>query len=138
MFICNPVKAVNLQEATGTFTEDVAEVQEAAASHSGSQMMLFEQMPRFNGGNSREFSQWVNSHSELQGRTDVEGRMLVGFTVGSDGVVRDVKMLKGLREDIDQEVAQIISSSPRWEPGLDPSGRPVPVHYSIPIVFLTK
>lgn len=138
MFICNPVKAVNLQEATGTFTEDVAEEQETSASGSGSQMMLFEQMPRFNGGNSREFSQWVNSHSQLQHRVDVEGRMLVGFTVGSDGVVQDVKMLKGLREDIDKEVVEIISSSPKWEPGLDPSGRPVPVHYSIPIVFLAK
>ena len=138
MFICNPVKAVNLQEATGTFTEDAAEDREPSVSRPGSQMMLFEQMPRFNGGHSREFSQWVNSHNQLQGRTDVEGRMIVGFTVGADGVVRDVKMLKGLREDIDQEVAQIISSSPRWEPGLDPSGRPVPVHYSIPIVFLTK
>lgn len=138
MFICNPVKAVNLQEATGTFIEDVAEVQESSASGRGSQMMLFEQMPRFNGGNSREFSQWVNSHSQLQHRVDVEGRMLVGFTVGSDGVVQDVKMLKGLREDLDKEVVQIISSSPRWEPGLDPSGRPVPVHYSIPIVFLAK
>ena len=126
MFICNPVKAVTLT------------VENEAPSRMRSEALLFAQMPRFNGGNSREFSQWVNSQLHLQRRIEADGRLLVGFTVGFDGVVRDVKVQKGLREDIDKEVVQIISSSPKWEPGIDPSGHPVPVHYSIPLVFLAK
>ena len=126
MFICNPVNAVTLP------------VENEVPSRTRSELLLFEQMPSFNGGNSREFSRWVNSHSQIQGRVDVEGRMLVGFTIGADGVVRDVNVQKGLREDIDKEVALIISSSPKWEPALDPTGRPVPVHYSLPLVFLAK
>ena len=126
MFICNPVKAVTLT------------VENEAPSRMRSEALLFAQMPRFNGGNSREFSQWVNSQLHIQRRIEADGRLLVGFTVGTDGVVRDVKVQKGLREDIDKEVMAIISSSPKWEPGIDPSGQPVPVSYSIPIVFLTK
>ena len=126
MFICNPVKAVTLT------------VENEAPSRMRSEALLFAQMPRFNGGNSREFSQWVNSQLHLQRRIEADGRLLVGFTVGTDGVVRDVKVQKGLREDIDKEVVQIISSSPAWEPALDPSGQAVPVHYSIPLVFLAK
>ena len=126
MFICNPVKAVTLT------------VENEAPSRMRSEALLFAQMPRFNGGNSREFSQWVNSQLHLQRRIEADGRLLVGFTVGTDGVVRDVKVQKGLREDIDKEVVQIIFSSPAWEPALDPSGQAVPVHYSIPLVFLAK
>ena len=132
MFICNPVKAVNLQDVTETITE------ESAPRRQRAETMLFEQMPRFNGGGSREFSQWVNSHSQLQGRIDLDGRMIVQFTVGSDGEVRDVKVLESLREDIDREMVQLISSSPRWEPGLDPAGQPVPVTFSFPILFMQK
>ena len=148
MFICNPVKAVNLQEVTGTFTENVEEEQvsarepmpefapkpEETSSRTHSEMKLLEQMPSFNGGDSRAFSEWVNS--QLQGERDVEGRVLVQFAVGADGEVRDVKVLKSLREDIDREVVQVISSSPRWEPGINPSGEPVPVTFMIPVIFV--
>ena len=97
-------------------------------------MKLLEQMPSFNGGDSRAFSEWV--YSQLQGKRDVEGRVLVQFAVGADGEVRDVKVLKSLREDIDREVVQVISSSPRWEPGVNPSGQPVPVTFMIPVIFV--
>lgn len=145
MFICNPVKAVNLQEATGTFAESAAEEripapnQEESAYHMGAQMVLFEQMPRFNGGDTRTFSRWLNSQSSNQIRNDgVQGRMLVQFTVGADGKVGDVKVLKGLREDLDNKVAQIIASSPDWEPGINANGVAVPVSFSMPIVFTVR
>ena len=145
MFICNPVKAVNLQEATGTFAESAAEEripapnQEESAYHMGAQMVLFEQMPRFNGGDTRTFSRWLNSQSSNQIRNDgVQGRMLVQFTVGADGKVGDVKVLKGLREDLDNKVTQIIASSPDWEPGINANGVAVPVSFSMPIVFTVR
>ena len=145
MFICNPVKAVNLQEATGTFAESTAEEripapnQEESAYHMGAQMKLFEQMPRFNGGDTRTFSRWLNSQSSNQIRNDgVQGRMLVQFTVGADGKVGDVKVLKGLREDLDNKVTQIIASSPDWEPGINANGVAVPVSFSMPIVFTVR
>ena len=144
MFICNPVKAVNLQGATGSIAENVAEEQVSApeqgesAYHMGAQMKLLEQLPRFNGGDSREFSKWVNSHGQLRNRGDIQGRVLVQFTVGEDGEVGNVKVLKSLREDLDDAVAQIIASSPKWEPGINADGVAVPVNFSLPVVFTVK
>ena len=144
MFICNPVKAVNLQDATESIAENVAEEQVSApeqgesAYHMGAQMKLLEQLPRFNGGDSREFSKWVNSHGQLRNRGDIQGRVLVQFTVGEDGEVGNVKVLKSLREDLDDAVAQIIASSPKWEPGINADGVAVPVNFSLPVVFTVK
>ena len=144
MFICNPVKAVNLQDATESIAENVAEEQVPApeqgesAYHMGAQMKLLEQLPRFNGGDSREFSKWVNSHGQLRNRGDIQGRVLVQFTVGEDGEVGNVKVLKSLREDLDDAVAQIIASSPKWEPGINADGVAVPVNFSLPVVFTVK
>ena len=144
MFICNPVKAVNLQDATESIAANVAEEQVSApeqgesAYHMGAQMKLLEQLPRFNGGDSREFSKWVNSHGQFQNRGDIQGRVLVQFTVGEDGEVGNVKVLRGLREDLDNAVAQIIASSPKWEPGINADGVAVPVNFSLPVVFTVK
>ena len=144
MFICNPVKAVNLQDATESIAANVAEEQVSApeqgesAYHMGAQMKLLEQLPRFNGGDSREFSKWVNSHGQLRNRGDIQGRVLVQFTVGEDGEVGNVKVLKSLREDLDDAVAQIIASSPKWEPGINADGVAVPVNFSLPVVFTVK
>ena len=144
MFICNPVKAINLQDATESIAENVAEEQVSApeqgesAYHMGAQMKLLEQLPRFNGGDSREFSKWVNSHGQLRNRGDIQGRVLVQFTVGEDGEVGNVKVLKSLREDLDDAVAQIIASSPKWEPGINADGVAVPVNFSLPVVFTVK
>ena len=54
--------------------------------------------------------------------------------VGEDGEVGNVKVLKSLREDLDDAVAQIIASSPKWEPGKQRE-RPVKVVYNFPVVF---
>ena len=132
MFICNPVKAVNLQASTETFAEDVAE-QEESTPRRRSEMMLFEQMPRFNGGGANEFSRWLNGR--LQVESDVEGHIVVQFTVGADGNVRDIKVISGLREDLDEAVARAVASSPKWEPGINAAGEPASVTFSVPVFF---
>ena len=142
MFICNPVKAVTLQVATGTFTEDIAEApvsapeQTVTPRRTGIQTKSFENLPSFYGGASSDFAKWVNS--QLKSPGDVEGRVLVQFTVETDGTVGNVKVLKGLRADVDNAGLQVVSSSPKWEPGTDADGFPVPVHFSVPIIFTLK
>ena len=132
MFICNPVKAVNLQASTETFAEDVTE-QEESTPRRRSEMMLFEQMPRFTGGGANAFSRWLNGR--LQVESDVEGHIVVQFTVGADGNVRDIKVISGLREDLDEAVARAVASSPKWEPGINAAGEPASVTFSVPVFF---
>ena len=145
MFICNPARAVNPQMENEVVADEITDVQDApvqdtpapeqqaAPSRKRSEAILLEQMPTFNGGDSSEFSRWVNDQLDIQ--SDISGRVLVQFVVGTDGMVRNVEVMRSLREDLDNAVVQIVSSSPRWEPGINAQGEPVQVHFAIPVVF---
>ena len=132
MFICNPAKAITPQ-AVSDQEDPVSEL--AAPARQRSEAMLFAKMPVFNGGDSGEFSRWVNDQLDIQ--SDIAGRVIVQFVVGADGRVKDVKVMRGLREDLDNAVVRIVSASPKWEPGLNAQGEPVQVTCAIPVVFRT-
>lgn len=98
---------------------------------------LIEQKPTFNGGDANEFSKWVNSklkYPELAKKDGVQGRVTLQFTVGADGVVRNVMVLRGVREDLDAEALRVVSASPNWEPGMQ-DGKAVPVVYTFPVIY---
>lgn len=65
---------------------------------------------------------------------DTAGRVMLSFTIGTDGKVSDVKVLRGVHEKLDAEALRIISMSPDWTPGQH-EGKNVPVSFTIPIVF---
>ena len=135
MFACNPSKknkkqAPEAQEQVAPETK--ADIQEEAVPFGD-----VEQKPTFNGGDSNTFAQWVNSQLKYpeQAKADMaQGRVMIQFTIGADGVVRDAQVVKGVREDLDAEALRVISSSPKWEPGLQ-DGKPVPVTFMFPIVY---
>ncbi len=98
---------------------------------------LAECKPTFDGGDANEFSKWVNSrlvYPKTAKAEGVQGRVTLQFTVGTDGVVRDVVVLKGVRKDLDAEALRVVSASPKWEPGMQ-HGREVPVTYVFPVIF---
>ena len=59
---------------------------------------------------------------------------MVAFDVCEDGVVRNVKVLRGVNPVLDTEALRVINSSPKWEPGLQ-DGKPVKVTYQFPVIF---
>ena len=98
---------------------------------------LAERKPAFDGGDANEFSKWVNSrlvYPKTAKDEGIQGRVTLQFTVGTDGVVRDVVVLKGVRKDLDAEALRVVSASPKWEPGMQ-HGRTVPVTYVFPVIF---
>lgn len=93
--------------------------------------------PSFKGGGTLEFSKWVGSHlkyPKVAKENGIQGRVLVAFTVGADGRVKDVKVVKGVDKSLDDEAVRVVSKSPRWKPGYS-GGKPVNVSYSIPVSF---
>ena len=46
----------------------------------------------------------------------VSGKVLVGFTVEEDGSLTNFKIVKGVREDLDQAAIKALSQSPKWIP----------------------
>lgn len=98
---------------------------------------LAQRKPTFDGGDANEFSKWVNSrlvYPKTAKDEGIQGRVTLQFTVGTDGVVRDVVVLKGVRKDLDAEALRVVSASPKWEPGMQ-HGRTVPVTYVFPVIF---
>ena len=100
-------------------------------------MVLVETKPTFNGGEANEFSRWVNSrlvYPERAREMGIQGRVTLQFTIGTDGRVFDVKVLKGADPLLDQEAMRVVSSSPRWSPGKQ-RDHAVKVSYTFPVVF---
>ena len=137
MFACNPTKnnktkAAEEQEQSAPETK--TDAQEAMPFSD------IEVKPTFQGGDANSFALWVNSqikYPEQAKKDQVEGRVMVQFTIGSDGVVRDAQVVRGVREDLDAEVLRVISSSPQWEPGMQ-DGKAVPVSFVIPVVYALR
>lgn len=62
----------------------------------------------------------------------VSGKIFVGFTVNIDGSIANLKIIKGIHPDIDQEAIRTIASYKNWNPGLL-RGIPIAVKYTLPL-----
>ncbi|MBO5546502.1 MAG: M56 family metallopeptidase, partial [Bacteroidales bacterium] len=121
MFLCNPVRA---QVAQNDSSQAVP-------------FALVEQKPTFQGSDAATFAKWVAdrlTYPKEAKDQKVQGRVMVAFDVCEDGVVRNVKVLRGVNPTLDAEALRVINSSPKWEPGLQ-DGKPVKVTYQFPVIF---
>lgn len=135
MFLCNPVRAKVVSNQTEVLSEMTLTV--LPDTTKGLTYDAVEVKPTFQGGDLDEFSRWVNSQLKYpdQAKKDgAQGRVALQFSVGADGVVRDVSVLRGIREDLDDEAVRVISASPKWEPGRQ-GGKAVAVTIIYPIVY---
>ena len=65
-------------------------------------------------------------------RNNVQGTVLVGFTVNPEGEVRDVRVEHGLTADLDEATVTAVKTLPLFRPGQQ-GGQPVAVRYTVPI-----
>ncbi len=96
-----------------------------------------ENKPAFNGGDANDFAQWVNENIKYPQQAideGAQGKVILQFTVNKEGEVKDVKVLKGVSEVLDNEAVRVVSESPAWTPG-NQNGIPVAVNYTFPVVF---
>ena len=97
---------------------------------------IVDQMPEFPGG-MEAMMKFVASnvkYPEAAKDKNIEGRVFVSFVVEKDGSVSNVKVLRGIGGGCDEEAVRVISSMPKWKPGMH-KGEPVRVSYQIPIMF---
>jgi protein TonB len=67
----------------------------------------------------------------------VSGTVHMQFKVNKNGDVVDVKVVKGVHPDLDNEAIRVIKSSPKWEAGKQ-RGRAVNVIMSLPMKFILQ
>ena len=97
---------------------------------------VVEEMPVFQGGDKAlmEFIYKNTVYPKNAKDKNIQGRVIVRFVVGADGIVRDAEVLKKVDPELDAEALRVINLIPKWQPGMQ-GGKPVNVYYSIPITF---
>ncbi len=99
-------------------------------------MLQPEIAPEFPGGVPAllSFIQQNIKYPEGAKEQEIQGRVIVQFTIEKDGSVSDVKVVKSVDPLVDDQVVRAVSAMPAWKPGMH-EGKPVRVSYSIPIRF---
>jgi TonB family protein len=90
------------------------------------------------GGDENTFTKWVAErlvYPEKAKKESITGRVILQFMVTSKGKVDDVKIVRGVHPELDQEAIRVVMSSPDWEPGKE-KGKNVNVVYTFPVIFM--
>lgn len=131
---------INLEDdsSLGVEIQDyVEEVHEEVVEEETIPFQLVEEKPQFQGGDANDFTKWVNQrlvYPEVAKENGVQGRVMLQFTVGTDGSVSGVKVLRGVDPSLDKEAVRVVSMSPKWTPGKQ-RDRKVKVTYTFPVIF---
>lgn len=62
------------------------------------------------------------------------GKVIVQFVVDKDGTITNPAVVRGVDAYLDKEAIRVISSMPKWKPGVQ-NGKKVRVKYTVPVVF---
>jgi TonB family protein len=98
-----------------------------------------ETLPEYPGG-EQEMQQFLirNVHYPAYAvENNIQGKVVVEFIVDTQGFVKAAKAVHGIGYGCDEEAVRVISSMPRWKPGMQ-NGKPVNVTYRVYIVFRLK
>jgi TonB family protein len=95
-----------------------------------------EQMPEFPGGQKAMMNFLIQNvkYPSAAMKNNVSGRVMVQYVVGSDGKIRNVKVLRGIGSGCDEEAVRVVKLFPTWKPGRD-KGKNVSVYFTLPIAF---
>ena len=64
----------------------------------------------------------------------IQGRVMVEFIIDKDGKVTNVRVVKGVSDELDAEAVKVISASPKWKPGRV-KGEKVRTSITVPVEF---
>lgn len=97
---------------------------------------LVETMPEFPGGtgNIQKVIKENLKYPDSAIKDSVTGKVFVNFVVDTTGNLINIKILKGVREDLDNEALRVVGLLNGWTPGIQ-RGKKVKVAYSLPIHF---
>jgi periplasmic protein TonB len=68
----------------------------------------------------------------------IQGKVIVRFVVEKDGSVSTVTVIKGTNTSLDAAAVKVVESLPKFETPGKIGGKPVRVHFMVPITFALK
>lgn len=99
-------------------------------------LKIAEKMPAFPGGETALFQYLARSikYPIIAQKNKEQGSVILQMVIGKDGLLSNIRVTKSVSPTLDAEAVRVISSMPRWEPGMD-KGKPVAIQYTLPIKF---
>ncbi len=92
--------------------------------------------PQFPGGSDSMYAFITRNYRMPQKSDSVKGTIWVRFVVERDGTVSNVKVLRGLNKEYDEEALRVVRMMPRWIPArFAGSEKPIRSEYFVPIKF---
>ena len=124
------------EKIAATETENASSAVATTSQGEDEVYMSVEKTPEFPGGVNAmmDYLRGNLKYPESAKKNKQEGRVFIGFIVEKDGSVSNVKVLRGVCEELDSEAVRVVKSMPTWIAGRD-KGEPVRVQYTLPIVF---
>ena len=109
------------------------------ATSKGEVFNIVETMPEFPGGNTEMFKFLKETliYPPKAKMNNIQGKVYINFVVGKDGVIRDVKIIRGVHKLLDKEALRVVKLMPKWTPGVQ-RGKKVSVSFNLPINFRLK
>lgn len=100
---------------------------------------VVEQMPEYPGGMRAglEFMARNLRYPTKAREVGKQGRVIVQFVVRKDGSLSDFKVLRPVDPWLDAEAIRVISTMPKWKPGMQ-DGKPVSVKFTLPVTFMLE
>lgn len=98
---------------------------------------ILDEKPLFNGQEAQQFIKWVTDrieYPESAKSAGIEGRVMISFTISSEGKVSDVKVIGSADSALDAEAVRVVAQSPDWTPAKK-EGQAVPVSMAFPVIF---
>ena len=110
--------------------------QDSAKSFDDEFFMVVENMPEFPGGDLglMKFIKKNIKYPKIAKDNNITGKVYVSFIVDKSGSATNVKIVRGVDENLDAEAIRVIKSLPKYKPGKQ-RGKAVRVMFTIPINF---
>ena len=98
--------------------------------------MVVVNMPEFPGGDLglMKYIQKNVRYPAIAKEYNITGKVYISFIVDKQGSVTNVKVVRGVDKNLDEEAVRVVKSLPKYKPGKQ-RGKPVRVMFTIPINF---
>ena len=97
---------------------------------------MVEVAPQFPGG-SKELMSWLGQNLRYPVKAQEagkQGRVVLQFVITKEGKVADIKVMRGVSPELDEEAVRVVKAMPAWTPGKQ-DGQAVNVRYTLPVTF---
>jgi len=95
-----------------------------------------ETSPEFPGG-QEAFVKFLRKNLRYPGmaaEAGIQGKVIVSFVIERNGVLSNIKVIRGIGSGCNEEAIRVLSKSPQWKPGIH-NNQNVRVAYTLPINF---